>query len=96
VLAIDDIGKEHRGRSELVEAMVDQVVRYRVSNSKPTFITTNLTPEQIQQGYGGYVMSLLSEQADFIALHGQDFRPQRREIARREADLGLTRPITVV
>lgn len=96
VLAMDDIGKEHKGRSDLVESMVDQVIRYRVANSKPVFLTTNYTPEKIQQGYGGYVMSLLSEQADFIQLPGQDFRPRRRDIARREAALGLARPITVV
>lgn len=96
VLAIDDLGKEHKGRLDMVEAMIDQIIRARVADAAPTIITTNLTPQQIQDGYGGYVMSLLTEQADFIEVSGGDYRPLRREKARHEADLGLARPITVV
>ncbi|MGW9067878.1 ATP-binding protein [Streptomyces yangpuensis] len=96
VLAIDDMGKEAKGRLEMVEAMVDQIIRARVSDSAPIAITTNLTPQQIQEGYGGYAMSLLTESADFIEVTGTDFRPQRRELSRRESELGLTRPIAVV
>jgi DNA replication protein DnaC len=96
VLAMDDWGKEHKGRLEMVEAMVDQIIRARVSDSAPTIITTNLTPQQMQDGYGGYVMSLLSETADFISIDGADYRPRRRELTRQETDLGLARPITAV
>lgn len=96
VLGIDDMGKEHKGRLEMVEAMVDQIIRARVSDSAPTIITTNLTPDQMLAGYGGYVMSLLTEQADFVEVTGSDFRPRRRELSRQEADLGLARPITAV
>ncbi|MCX4799702.1 DnaA/Hda family protein [Streptomyces sp. NBC_01242] len=96
ILGIDDMGKEHKGRLEMVEAMVDQIIRARVSDSSPTIITTNLTPQQMQEGYGGYVMSLLSEQADFIEVTGADFRPRRRELTSQEADLGLARPIAAV
>lgn len=96
VLAIDDLGKENKGRIDMVETMVDQIIRARVADCAPTIITTNLTPEQMQQGYGGYVMSLLSEQADFIEVPGTDYRPRRRELSREEARQGLTRPITAV
>ncbi|MET7363301.1 ATP-binding protein [Streptomyces sp. NPDC005562] len=94
ILAIDDMGKEHKGRLEMVEAMVDQIVRARVSDAAPTIITTNLTPQEMQEGYGGYVMSLLSETADFIEINGADYRPRRRELTRQETNLGLARPIT--
>ncbi|MGW7100365.1 ATP-binding protein [Streptomyces sp. NPDC054838] len=96
LLAIDDMGKEAKGRLEMVEAMVDQIIRARVSDSAPIAITTNLTPQQIQDGYGGYAMSLLTEQCDFIEVTGTDFRPQRRELSRHETSLGLTRPIAMV
>lgn len=95
-LNIDDWGKEHKGRIDMVEAMVDQLIRARVSDALPTIITTNLSPDEIRQGYGGYVMSLLSEAADFIEVTGSDFRPRRQELARKEIDLGLSRPITAV
>lgn len=96
VLGIDDWGKEHKGRIELVESMLDQVIRGRVSDDAPTIITTNLTPDQMQQGYGGYVMSLLSEKATFIEIKGTDFRPTRLALSHAEMKQGLTRPITVV
>lgn len=96
ILGIDDMGKEHKGRLEMVEAMVDQIIRARVSDSSPTIITTNLTPQEMQAGYGGGVMSLLSEQADFIEVTGTDYRPRRRELTAQEAALGLARPIAAV
>ncbi|MDQ1041428.1 DNA replication protein DnaC [Streptomyces sp. V3I8] len=96
ILGMDDMGKESKGRLEMVEAMVDQIVRARVSDSLPVAITTNLTPQQMQEGYGGGVMSLLSEQADFIEVTGTDYRPRRRELTAQEARLGLVRPIAAV
>lgn len=96
VLVMDDLGKEHKGRIEMVESMVDQIIRARVSDAAPVIITTNLTPDEIQQGYGAYSMSLLTEAADFIEVTGSDYRTARRDISRQEADLGLARPITAV
>lgn len=96
ILAIDDLGKENGGRIQIVEDALDQVIRTRVANDAPTAITTNLTPEQVQQGYGGYIMSLLSEKATFIEVPGVNFRARRLVLAQKESQLGLSRPITVV
>lgn len=96
ILGIDDIGKEHAGRSEIVDPMVDQIIRARVADSLPVAITTNKTPDELRAVYGGGAMSLLTEQADFIEVTGADFRPQRNIDSQREAALGLSRPITVV
>jgi DNA replication protein DnaC len=95
VLSLDDIGKENKGRIDMVESMIDQVLRARVADALPTFITTNWTPQQLEQGYGSYVSSLLSE-ATFIEVTGLDFRRRRGERMAEEARQGLTRPITVV
>ncbi len=96
ILGIDDIGKEHPGRSEIVDPMVDQIIRARVADSLPVVISTNKTPDELRALYGDYAMSLLAEQADFIEVTGTNFRPQRNAASQREADLGLSRPITVV
>lgn len=96
VLAMDDMGKENKGRIDVVEDMVDRIIRARVSDAAPTIITSNRSPQEIQQGYGVYAMSLLSESADFIEIPGTDYRPVRRELSRQEAELGLARPITAV
>jgi DNA replication protein DnaC len=79
LLAVDDIGKESGGRSNVVDSMFDTVMRHRVASGLPTLITTNLTPKEIQQGYGMYVMSLLSEQCEDIEVPGMDYRPKKRE-----------------
>jgi DNA replication protein DnaC len=96
VLGLDDMGKEYKGRAEIVEPMLDQVIRSRVSDAAPVAITTNWTPEQLRQGYGGYVMSLLSESTIFIEVPGSNYRPRRNELSQQEARLGLSRPIVAV
>jgi DNA replication protein DnaC len=96
ILAMDDMGKENKGRIDVVDDMVDRIIRSRVSDAAPTIITSNRSPQEIQEGYGAYAMSLLTETADFIEVTGTDYRPVRRELSRQEAELGLARPITAV
>ena len=77
------------------ETLLEAVIRHRTANSLPTFVTTNFTPDQIANGYGGHTMSLLSEKAITVEVTGADFRPN---FNRREADLvaaGMTRPIVI-
>lgn len=90
VLVVDDMGREYKGRAEVAEAMFDQIIRARVSASRPTWITTNYTPEQMTQGYGGNILSLLSEVNIDVHLPGRDFRPQARERLVRDRQDGIT------
>lgn len=95
LLVVDDIGKEHKGRVDMVESMFDQVIRARVANAKPTIITTNYTPDQMLSGYGGGVMSLLAESCFDHHVTGPDFRPRLRERSLQDARDGVVRPITL-
>ncbi len=96
VLVADDMGREYKGRSEVAEAMFDTVIRARVAASRPTFITTNYTPEEMLQGYGGNVLSLLSEVNIEVHVPGADYRPKVRERSIRDrADDITTYPIVV-
>ena len=77
------------------ETLLESVIRHRVGNSLPTFVSTNFTPEQITTGYGGHTMSLLGEKSIFIKVTGADSRPDMRL---REQDLviaGMTRPVVI-
>lgn len=77
------------------ESMLEAVIRHRVANCQPTFITTNFSVEEIQTGYGGHTMSLLGEKAVFVEATGID---RRQEMNRREIDYakqGLTRPVVL-
>jgi DNA replication protein DnaC len=95
MLVIDDLGREHKGRSEVVESMLDQVIRHRVANALPTLMTTNYSPQEIQGGYGPNVMSLLYERSLWVEVPGRDYRSRSNERARLEIQQGLIRPITV-
>ncbi len=96
VLVVDDMGREYKGRSEIAEAMFDTVIRARVAASRPTIITTNYTPEQMLQGYGGNILSLLSEVNVEVHLPGADYRKQARErLLKDKADGITTYPIVV-
>jgi DNA replication protein DnaC len=97
VLVLDDVGREYQGsnRHGLPETTFDSVLRYRVGSALPTIITTNRTEDKLAYGYGGAVMSLLSERSDIIETAGEDVRPQIRERQRREKKLGLTRPVVL-
>lgn len=95
VLAIDDIGRESKGRENITEAMFDQVLRPRVAADTPTLISTNFTPEQMYQGYGGNVLSLLSQANHKIEVPGADFRPIQRQQADHDILHGVRRPLVV-
>lgn len=95
VLVIDDVGRENPGRSNVVESMFDSVIRDRVNSGRPTIITTNLNPDQMHQGYGGNILSLLSEVNQQIDFSGVDYRPNRNQRAMAEVRMGLSYPICI-
>lgn len=105
VLVVDDIGREHRQRisdqsggtkqvpTALAESAIDEVLRHRVASSMPTIITTNFTEAELYAGYGGNVMSLMSERSKIVEFQGQDFRPKANKRVEEEMAMGLTRPV---
>lgn len=96
VLFIDDLGRErNRGAGSVGESLMEEVMRHRVSRSKPTVVTTNLEPEQVSQGYGGHTMSLLAERSMWVRFDGSDRRADVRVRFVAEVKAGLTRPVTV-
>jgi DNA replication protein DnaC len=97
VLGMDDVGREYQGRKQsgLPESTFDEVLRHRVAASTPTIITTNLTLDRLQEGYGGNVMSLLHERSTTYRFTGSDFRDNARMRLDEEVRLGLTRPVMI-
>lgn len=95
ILVIDDIGREYKGRIEMVESLLDHVIRARVGAERPTIITTNKEINEFTQLYQQNVLSLLTESSIIHKFRGEDFRPtfNVRKIA--EARAGLRRPVVV-
>lgn len=93
VLLLDDLGRELKRNTKLSESTFDDVLRTRVQTGKVTFITTNLTPDEVDEGYGSAVLSLLQESSVVHEVEGADFRPQANQRMKNEISAGEVRPI---
>jgi DNA replication protein DnaC len=94
VLLLDDVGKELRGtRINLAETTFDAILRQRVQAGRTTFITTNMNPAEIEDGYGAAILSLIREKSLELLFSGDDFRVNARERGIDEVLKGEVRPI---
>lgn len=93
VLVLDDVGKEFRAKNNLSESTFDHVIRQRVINLRSTIVTTNMDEDDLDEGYGRAIFSLIKERS--ISLHGtgQDWRENANRRTLREAQAGWRRPI---
>lgn len=92
VLCLDDLGREMPNK--VAPAALDYILRTRNQCLRPSIVTTNLTPQQIQSRYGAQILSLLMEQSIGVHLTGLDFRPRAHERGENEKRQGELRPIT--
>ena len=96
VLVVDDMGKETgQNHVDFIDRLLDRVLRHRTAHGLPTLVSTNLTPTQLDSGYGQYVASLLTETCMFIETSGQDWRPKSRDRMTDELAQGLVRPLVI-
>lgn len=107
VLVLDDLGREHmqqqlvagvgkvRHTQSLAESMLDEVLRFRLSAARPTFLTSNLDLDQIGAAYGDNVMSLLCERSIVCEFSAVDYRSVVTERTKNEIKLGLRRPVVL-
>lgn len=94
VLLLDDVGKELRGtRINLAETTFDAILRQRVQSGRTTIITTNMTPTDLEDGYGAAILSLIREKSLELVFDGGDYRPSARERETDEVLNGEMRPI---
>lgn len=94
VLVIDDLGREHPGRSGVAEAMLDAILRSRIADCLPTVVTTNLSAER-RASYGDNLVSLLKERMIIVEVGGVDKRDMMLARTHREHELSLSRPIVM-
>lgn len=93
ILLLDDIGRELRSKSNLTESTFDTILRTRVQEGRPSFITTNMSPEELGDGYGSAVLSLLKEHSIVCEMSGEDFRSRSNARTLKEIRDGESRPI---
>ena len=93
-LLLDDVGKERDTKIALSETTFDAVLRQRVTDGRPTMITTNMTADALGDGYGKAILSLIYEQSLEENITGEDFRPKANDRRIDEVLKGWIRPIT--
>ena len=93
IFFLDDVGKEFRTKNNLSEATFDHVLRQRALDNRPTFITTNMTVEELSVGYGSAIFSLLKERMITHNMVGEDYREFARNRTFSEIAEGKTRKI---
>jgi len=93
VLVIDDVGLVPLDKA--AGNAFYQVVNRRYENGSATIVTTNLAPKEVAEGYGGRLMSLLSEVCEPLEFRGLDRRNEVQVRRQRERDLGLVRPLVL-
>jgi DNA replication protein DnaC len=87
VLLLDDVGRALKRKNQLEETTFDTVLRTRVQHRRATILTTNLSMDELGEGYGGAVLRLLREKATAIEVTGEDFskKAKQREDAEKAA-----------
>jgi len=93
ILLLDDLGREIRSGINLAQSTFDMILRRRVSDGRPTILTTNCTPSELGSGYGAQVLSLLVEQSVAHEFSGKDFRPEANRRTLAEIEQGEVRPL---
>jgi len=72
ILLIDDIGTANAGNKAL-ETLFN-ILDWRGKNCLATVITTNMTIQEIAQGYGEKIASRIIEMCKVIIMNGEDYR----------------------
>lgn len=93
IFFLDDLGKEFKAKNNLSESTFDHVLRQRVLDSRPTFITTNMNLAELKSGYGSAIFSLLTEKIVDEHVVGQDYRPIANARALSEINESIVRSI---
>lgn len=79
-LAIEEIGKELEMKNNAVVINVlDNLLRFRLQSNKPTFITSNLKPSEIELKYTPDIASMLKEGSVPVQVMGSDFRDKIKD-----------------
>ena len=76
LLIIDDLGTEFS--TTLVNAQFFNIINERMTNRRPTVVSTNLAPDRIKEQYSDRVLSRMTDGFEFLTLTGEDIRMIKR------------------
>jgi DNA replication protein DnaC len=78
-LLLDDLGKEHPGRSGFADRVLENLLRERSAAHLTTFITTNMSFEGLKQRYKKSMLEVMKENVLPLKVEGENYRDKARE-----------------
>lgn len=92
VLMIDDISAEY-SEYQFARIEIDNLLRFRVQQGMPTFVTTNMSTPEFERLYTVRTMDLLVERCVEMRFEGSSYRQEMSKKVISEALAGERRPI---
>ena len=78
LLIMDDLGSEFE--SSFYSSVIYNIINTRLNCSRPTVISTNLTPQQLQNRYDDRIVSRLFAMYDYLKFTGSDIRQAKKRL----------------
>lgn len=101
VLGIDDIGKENPGRANVVDELLDRVIRSRIAHGRVTFLNSNLNPVHTGEPgkdfsrYQAGLLDLLAERSLVIEVTGPGYRSRKAQELVTDVREGIRYPVVI-
>lgn len=89
---MDEVGAEHKSKSEFFKSLMDRIFNERWANRKPTIITTNYNETDFDTEYGDRVASRRKGWGWWIEIDGKKHSDLREEPKRRRSTLTAWAP----
>lgn len=79
VLVVDDLGKEHRGRTDYAATELEVLTKHRWEAQRPTIWTANLPPEGLDGDYRESTAHIIEHSTKAVYVAGADHRAEEAE-----------------
>ena len=77
LLILDDLGTEMT--TAFVQSALYQIINTRLMEKKSTIISTNLTPEKLEQRYSAQIASRIEGEYQLLPFVGEDIRKLKKQ-----------------
>lgn len=78
-LLLDDLGKEHPGKSGFAERILENLLRERSAARLATFLTTNMSLDGLSERYKKSMLEVMKETILPVKVEGKNYREESRE-----------------
>jgi len=73
-LLLDDLGKEHAGKSQFADRVLENLIRERSAAHLTTFVTTNMSIEKLSERYKISMLEVMKETVLPVKVEGENYR----------------------